>query len=78
MARLQSNVYWRALAAAELTECSLPFYYAWRRDCSLVPPLAVRKQSLVDGGLAEAHGFSLHVRPEDVVRSVPVAGGIGR
>jgi hypothetical protein len=78
MARFQSNVYWRAMAAAELTECSMPFYYAWRRDCSPVPPLAVRKQSLVGEGLAETYGFSLRSRPEDVASPGLAAGGIGR
>jgi hypothetical protein len=42
MARLPSNVHWGELDAAELTACSLPFYCAWRRDCSRFTAIAVR------------------------------------
>jgi hypothetical protein len=78
MARFQSNVHWRVPPVVELGECSMLFYYAWLHDCSQGSGLDVRKQSKVGKDLAEMHGFSFGLRPEDVAPAVGTARGIGK
>jgi hypothetical protein len=78
MARFPSNVHWAARHAAELAECSMPFYYAWKCDCSFVSRLAVRKQAMVANAFAELRRFYSILLPLDVICPPPAAGGIGR